>query len=157
MIATIGLLLHRYFTTKTWDKVLIVSTLLVLVMGSLTLKFDNPLFIQYKLSALYGLLVTTLWISAQFFGKNWVAWIIRQAMPINDHTGKVLLRGTIGFFLFIALLNIVLIHSLSFDTWVSVKTFGISIALIFFAVWQGWVIMKDPQVSANITKNNPPT
>lgn len=154
MIASTTLVIYHYYTTKTWNKVLLISTALLMVFGGMTIVFKNPLFIQYKFSVFYGFLAIFLLLSQLFFNKNWVTWMIRQALPITEATGAVLLWGTVFFFGLLASINIALIWLISFNQWVWVKTWGSLFALLLFALWQGWVIMKDPVVVSQ-TKEPP--
>ena len=143
MVAAVILLVIRKIQTKKWEKMLLISTIFLVLLGTLTLFLDNPLFIQYKLTVFYVALVLFFWISNKFFKKNWIEVLYSQAVKISSKTAAILLNGTIMFFLAMALVNIGLIKWLDLDTWVTVKTWGLLAMLILFTIWQIWIISND--------------
>ena len=63
----IGLLI-KYVRTRTLDKMYFWSTVFLIIAGSLTLYFRNPLFIYWKPTAFYWV-VAIAFLGSQFVGE----------------------------------------------------------------------------------------
>ncbi|MCK5040973.1 MAG: septation protein IspZ [Sphingomonadales bacterium] len=110
-----------------------LSAFLVLVMGGITLYFNDERFIKIKPTILYGFFSLLL-----FYGmwrkKPFLQYIFDQAMPPLSERGWYLLTRNWAYFLmFKVFLNEAVWRNVSTDTWVAVKVFGFTtITFIFF-------------------------
>jgi intracellular septation protein len=75
-IAQIAWVWHRH---RKVDTMLWVSLGLVVVLGGATLLLRDETFIKWKPTVLYWLFAISLFVSAQFFGKNLIRAMLSQA------------------------------------------------------------------------------
>lgn len=151
MVVTVLLLLGKYFQTKKWDKVLLFSTVIAVVLGTISVVFDNPIFLQHRPTVFNSLMIIFLWGSYALYKKNWIEVIYSQVVTISSEVARTLLYGTIGFFLLMLILNLVLVATFDFESWLKIKYSSFFVLSIIFVIWQGWIIMKEQN---NSEKNN---
>jgi intracellular septation protein len=130
----IGLVI-KYIRTKTFDKMYFWSTVFLLIAGTLTLYFRNPLFLYWKPTVFY-------WVVAiVFLGSSWVGdkplvqrfFGLVEGMPVEKITRSnwtKLNMVWVVFFVAVGLLNIYVAYNFSQATWVKFKVFGL-MALTF--------------------------
>ena len=137
--AQIGWVWHRHGKV---DTMLWVSLALVVVFGGATLILRDETFIKWKPTVLYWLFATTLFGSAQFFGKNLIRAMMDKQVELPDVLWGRLNYAWIGFFAVMGVLNLWVAFNFSTDTWVSFKLFGGMGLMIVFIVLQGVVLAK---------------
>lgn len=118
---------------------LLVSTLLVLGFGALTLFFNDARFIKMKPTIVYLLFATALF-GGLLAGKPMLQALLGEAIQLT-HEGWVKLSVRWGFF-FVAMagLNEVIWRTFSETTWATFKVFGfLPLTLIFFASQYGLI------------------
>ena len=102
------------------------------VLGGLTLYLRDPLFIQYKPSAVYGVFALVL-LGSHFIGdKVLLARIPQKAISLPDPLWRKINLAWSAFFLFCALINIYVAYQYSETTWVQFKTFGFPLLMFAF-------------------------
>ncbi|MGJ0393567.1 MAG: septation protein A [Methylocystis sp.] len=127
--------------TKHLPAMPVVTAILVLVFGGLTVFLQNETFIKLKVTILYSMFGATL-IGALYFGKLLLPIVFDMAIHIDDEGWRKLTWRWGSFFFFLAGLNEVLRRVLSTDDWVNFKVFGILPLTILFAVAQAPLILK---------------
>ena len=133
----------------------IMTLVLVVVMGALTVAFDSEVFLKLKPTILYlgfaGILAFGL-----SRGKSYLATIMNELVPITDEGWIILTRRFVLFFLALAIGNAVIAFTLSSGAWVTVKTFGLPILMIVFTTAQIVMLQKyviEPDEDASDTEN----
>ena len=102
--------------------------------GGLTLWLADPKFIQIKPTAIYLLLAAVLF-GGLLKGRALLKVLLEAGFPgLSDRGWMLLSRNWALFFVAMAGLNEVLRAVLSFDTWLTVKVWGISLLSIAFGV-----------------------
>ncbi len=119
----------------------VVTAILVLVFGGLTVFLQNEDFIKLKVTILYSMFGAAL-IGALYFGKLLLPIVFDMAIHIDDAGWRKLTWRWGLFFFFLAGLNEVVRHVASTDDWVNFKVFGILPLTILFAIAQAPLIMK---------------
>jgi intracellular septation protein len=141
MIATIGQILWVYYRHRKIDAMQWVSLVMILVFGSLTIFLHDKTFIQLKPTALYWLFSAVLFISAEFFKKNWIQVLMSKQVTIKtEHKHSVWLtlnRAWSIFFFLMGALNLYIAFGYSEETWVNFKLFGSTGLLVVFVILQG--------------------
>ncbi len=127
--------------TKHLPAMPVVTAILVLVFGGLTVFLQNETFIKLKVTILYSMFGATL-IGALYFGKLLLPIVFDMAIHIDDGGWRKLTWRWGIFFFFLAGLNEVLRRFLSTDDWVNFKVFGILPLTILFAIAQAPLILK---------------
>jgi intracellular septation protein len=138
-IAQIAWVWHRH---RKVDTMLWVSLGLVVVFGGATLILHDETFIKWKPTILYWLFATTLFGSAQFFGKNLIRAMLGQQVELPETLWVRLNYAWIGFFAVMGVVNLWVAFNFSTDTWVSFKLFGGMGLMIVFIVLQGVVLAR---------------
>ncbi len=148
----IGLVLKTYWTKKL-DKIYLGSTIFLLILGSATLFFRNPLFLYWKPTAFYWV-VSIVFLASQWIGdKTIVERLFAQAADLGREQWVKLNLMWVAFFIFAGGLNIYVAYSFSQQVWVNFKVFGLlALTLIFViiqAVWMTAASHKDDSAANN--------
>ncbi len=147
----IGLVLKTYWTKKL-DKIYLGSTIFLLVLGSATLFFRNPLFLYWKPTVFYWV-VSIVFLASQWIGeKTIVERLFAQAAQLRREQWAKLSLMWVAFFVFAGCLNIYVAYSYSEPVWVKFKVFGL-LALTFLfvivqAVWMTAASNKNASAAA---------
>lgn len=141
MVATIGQILWVYYRHRKIDAMQWVSLVMIVVFGSLTIFLHDKTFIQLKPTALYWLFSATLFISAQFFQKNWIQVLMGKQITLKASSASAIWQRLnlmwAAFFLCMGALNLYVAFEYSEETWVNFKLFGSTGLLIVFVILQG--------------------
>ena len=150
MIATIAQVVLTYAFTRTLEKRLLWLLLAVLVFGGATLALKDPLFIQWKPTAinwLFGL----VFLGSQTIGdKPLIQRMMGHAIDINEARVWVKLNlSWVAFFMVAGLANLVVapeIDPFGFefteDTWVDFKLFGLMGMTVAFVIGQAFYLAR---------------
>ena len=118
--------------TGELSRMQIVTVVLVIVFGGLTVFLNDERFIKMKPTIIYLLFTLTLGFGL-LRKKSYLQSLMGQALPLNDRGWKVLTQRTTLFFLFLAVANEGIWRFMSTDAWVTFKTFGLTgLSLAFF-------------------------
>ncbi len=121
----------------------LVTGVLVLVMGGLTLYLQDELFIKLKPTIVNTLFAVAL-VAGLAFRQLFLKYIMGTAFRMNDTGWRVLTWRWAGFFLFLALVNEIVWRTQSTDFWVSFKVFGFMPMTLVFVLWQMRLISRYP-------------
>lgn len=113
----------------------LVSGIIVLVFGALTLWLHDELFIKLKPTIINTLFGTVL-LGGLLFGRSLLGYVFDSAFRLTDEGWRVLTLRWGLFFLFLAGVNEVVWRSFSTDFWVSFKVFGIMPMTLVFTLFQ---------------------
>ena len=146
MIATIGQILWVYYRHRKIDAMQWISLLMIVVFGSLTIFLHDKTFIQLKPTALYWLFSGALFISAQFFQKNWIQVLMGKQVTLKEKNAHSvwhrLNMAWATFFFVMGALNLYIAFEFSEETWVNFKLFGSTGLLLVFVILQGVWLAK---------------
>ncbi len=111
-----------------------LSAILVLGFGALTLYFRDPAFIQHKPTIIYLLFAVVL-AAGLWRGEALLKRLLAAAYDgLSDEGWRLLSRNWALFFLGMAGLNEALVAALSFDTWLTVKVWGVTALSLAFGL-----------------------
>ncbi|MFQ0813626.1 septation protein A [Brucella anthropi] len=141
MAATVIALAISWSMTRTLPIMPLVSGIVVLVFGALTLWLHNDTFIKMKptiVNTLFGVIL----LGGLFFGKSLLGYVFDSAFRLDaEGWRKLTLRWGL-FFIFLAVVNEVVWRNFSTDAWVSFKVWGIMPITIVFTLLQMPLIQK---------------
>jgi len=119
----------------------IVTAILVVLFGGLTIWFNDDRFFKMKPTIIYlifgGLLVLGL-----ARGKSYLEYVMEDMLPM-EQKGWIILTTRVSIFFFaLAITNEIIWRNMSTTSWVNFKTFGLTGALFLFFVGQTALIKK---------------
>lgn len=120
-----------YRITGKLAKMQIVTLVLVVVFGGLTIWFNDERFFKMKPTMIYLLFGGVLGFGL-LQGKSYLRFAMEEVMPLKQEGWMKLTRRLTAFFFGLAVANEVIWRSLSTDAWVSFKTFGLPVAIFAF-------------------------
>ncbi len=142
MVAVIAALIVSYVRTRTWPMVALVSAVIVLIFGGLTLYLQNETFIKVKPTILYALFAATL-LGGLARGRSLLKPVFEVSFPPLSDEGWRRLTFRWGlFFLCLAGLNELAWRLLTTDQWVSFKVFGVLPLTLVFALTQMPLVLR---------------
>lgn len=110
-----------------------LSAILVVGAGAITLWLHDPRYIQMKPTIIYSAFSIMLF-GGLLAGKPLLKYVFHLAFEgLSDRGWMKLTLNWALFFAAMAVVNEVLRHWLSFDTWLSVKVWGITAVSLLFA------------------------
>ncbi len=119
-----------------------ISGVVVVVFGGLTLWLQNDTFIKIKPTIVNTLFGSILLIGLAF-GKSFVGYVFDSVFDLtNEGWRKLTFRWGI-FFFFLAALNEIAWRTLSTDDWVTFKVFGVMPITFLFTLTQLPLIMRE--------------
>jgi intracellular septation protein len=141
MVAIVVALGISYAMTRHWPIMPVVSAVIVLVFGGLTLILHDETFIKVKPTIIYALFGGALLVG-YFFDKPLLEIVFDSVFHITDEGWRKLTLRWAAFFLFLAVLNEVVWRTQSTDFWVSAKLFGFMPLTFIFGALQVPLLMK---------------
>jgi len=113
------------------SKMQLVTLVMVVVFGGLTVWLNDDRFFKMKPTAIYGIFALLLGIGL-LRGQSWLELVMEGALPLT-HDGWMLLTKRLALmFLAMACANELVWRSFSTDMWVNFRTFGLPVALFGF-------------------------
>ena len=117
------------------SKMQIMTLVLVIVFGGLTVWLNDPKFLKIKptifFSLMGGILGVGLWR-----GQSYLRYVMEGMMPLQDKGWMILTRRLMWFLFATALANELIWRFMSETTWVYFKTFGDTAAMFVFFMSQ---------------------
>ena len=135
MVAIVAAILASYWVTRHVPIMAMVTAIIVLVFGTLTLVLHDETFIKLKPTIIYGLFAGVLG-GGLLFGRSFIAILFDQVFNLTPQGWRILTIRWALFFLGMAALNEVVWRTQSTDFWVSFKVFGVVPLTMLFAMAQ---------------------
>lgn len=135
MVAVLIAIAVSYVVTKHVPIMAIVTAVVVIVFGTLTLVLHDETFIKMKPTIIYCLFAAILG-GGLLFGRSFIAIMFDQMFNLTPQGWrKLTLRWALWFFA-MAVLNEVIWRTQSTDFWVAFKVFGMVPLTMLFALTQ---------------------
>jgi len=135
MVAIVAAILASYWVTRHVPIMALVTAIIVLVFGTLTLVLHDETFIKLKPTIIYALFAAVLG-GGLLFGRSFIAILFDQVFNLTPQGWRILTLRWALFFLGMAVLNEVVWRTQSTDFWVSFKVFGVVPLTMLFAMAQ---------------------
>jgi len=127
--------------TGKLSKMQIVTTVLIVVFGGLSVWLNDDRFFKMKPTIIYLLFGGILGFGL-LRGQSYLQVVMEEMMPLAQEGWMILTRRLAGFFFALAVLNEVIWRNFSTEHWVYFKTFGLTIAIFAFFMTQGGLFRK---------------
>ncbi|AEW44534.1 putative intracellular septation protein [Serratia symbiotica str. 'Cinara cedri'] len=124
------------------DKMALITFLMVLVFGTLTLVLHDNLFIKWKVTVIYTLFSLFLLISQLVFKKLPVQGILGKDLVLSHKVWSNLNLAWAIFFMVCSLLNVYVAFWMPERIWVNFKVFGLAFLMLVFTALSGIYIYQ---------------
>ncbi|MBO6917500.1 MAG: septation protein A [Rhizobiaceae bacterium] len=141
MAATSISLAVSWVLTRTIPIMPLITGVIVLIFGALTLWLQDETFIKMKPTIVNTLFGSTLLIG-HLFGKSFLRYAFDAAFNLDDEGWKKLTIRWGIFFFFLAAINEIVWRNFSTDFWVAFKVWGVMPISMIFMVFQMRVVMQ---------------
>jgi intracellular septation protein len=146
MVTIIAALIASRILTGKFAKMPLVTAVLVLVFGGLTLYLQDETFIKIKPTIIYILFASIL-LGGLAVKRIFLQTVLGEAFQLSATGWRLLTYRWAGFFIFLAFANEAVWRSMSTDNWVSFKVFGLLPLTLLFAVMQTGFLQKHAKSS----------
>lgn len=126
---------------RTVKPIHVITAVLVVVFGGLTLWIHDPLFIKWKPSAVYWLLGAILVVS-QWRGRPAIKRLLESQLSLPDFVWARLNGVWAAFFMVVGVVNIYVAYAFDTATWVNFKVFGLLGITLLFGIGQALYIAR---------------
>ncbi|MFA5957409.1 septation protein A [Hyphomicrobium sp.] len=141
MVATVIALVASQIFLGRIATMPLVTSVFVLIFGSLTLYLQDDHFIKMKPTIVNGLFAAIL-LGGLYFGRLFLKTVFGDVMHLTREGWRILTVRWAVFFIVLAVLNEVMWRLFTTDTWVTFKVFGIMPLTFVFAMAQIGVLKK---------------
>ena len=133
--------------TGKLSRMQVVTAVLVVVFGGLSIWFNDERFFKIKPTIIYLLFAGILAVGL-FRGKSAIQYVLAEALPLDERGWTVLTRNCAILFAALAVANEVIWRNFSTDVWVYFKTFGIPGVMFVFLFSQTAILMARQEQQA---------
>jgi len=141
MVAVLAALAISYAMTRHIAVMPVVTAVIVLIFGGLTLVLHDELFIKLKPTIIYVLFGGTL-VGGMLLGKPLLGIVFDSVFHLRDEGWRKLTWRWALFFFALAVLNEIVWRTQTTDVWVSFKLFGAVPLTFLFAAAQYPLMMR---------------
>jgi len=133
-------LVVQWLINRKVNKIYAASTVLVLVLGGITLAFRNPTFLYWKPTVL-NWAIAIVFLGSQWIGeKPMVKRMLDAAASLSEPQWVRLNLMWVVFFLIVGAINLYVAYSFSEEFWVKFKLFGmLGITIVFVIIQSVWL------------------
>jgi len=140
--AAVAQVAYAWLRHRKVDRMLLVSMVLVLVLGGLTLLLHDERFIKWKPTVLYWIFAAVLALAPVVARKNLVRLMMEKGFSAPARVWNYLNAAWVVFFVFMGFLNLYVAQNFSLDFWVQFKLWGLTGFMLLFIGAQVVILYK---------------
>ena len=141
MVAVLAALAASYVLTRRLPIMPVVTAIIVLIFGGLTLFLHNDTFIKIKPTIIYALFGAVL-LGGLLFGKTLLGVVFDSLFHLTEEGWRKLTVRWALFFFVLAVLNEIVWRNTSTNVWVDFKVFGVMPLTLLFGALQYPLLQK---------------
>lgn len=140
--ATLLQMLYTWIKTHKVEMIQLVTLGLVVVLGGATILFQDKTFIQWKPTVVTWLFAAAF-LGSQFIGeKTIIQRLMGGTIEMPAPAWKQLNYAWVVFYVILGAVNLFVAYTMSEETWVNFKLFGMLGLTLIFILLQGFYISK---------------
>ena len=146
MVAMTVQIAVQWIRTRKVNKMLLISGILVLIFGGITLGLRNALFIQWK-PTIVNWLFAVAFLGSRYFGsKTLIQRMMEQAIQLPTVMWRRLNLMWVINFAFLGIANLYVVYNFSENFWVNFKLYGMLGLTLLMVLIQGiWIARYLPE------------
>jgi intracellular septation protein len=145
IVAVIAQTAWQWFRHRKVSQMALISGVLVLIFGGLTLLIHDKVFIQWKVTVVNWLFAVAFLASRCFGDKLLIERLMGENVQLERPLWQTLNWAWIGYFTVLGALNLYIAYNFSEEAWVNFKMFGMLGLTVVFALAQAfWLTSKMP-------------
>jgi intracellular septation protein len=137
-----------YLLERKLSPVPIMTAVLVMIFGGLTLYLKNAIFIKMKPTALYMLFGLTL-LGGLYFNRLFLKYLLSLGFEMPDSAWRALTLRYGIFFLALATANEIIWRNFSESVWVDFKVWGVMPIILLFSLSQAPFLLRHQREGEN--------
>ena len=135
IVATFISLIAIYFKERKISTMMLVSTVILVVFGGLSIFLKNEIFFKMKPTIINALFAIVL-IGSTIINKPVLKLLLNSSLKLTDEGWGLMNKMWSSFFVLLAVLNEIVWRTQTTDVWVNFKVFGIMGITIVFTIIQ---------------------
>lgn len=139
--AILASLAASWALTRHLPRTAVVTAVVVVVFGGLTIWLNDATFIKMK-PTIVNMIFAAMLGWGLLRGRSYLKYLMGELLPLTDEGWMVFTRRWALFFVFMAVLNEVIWRFFSEDLWVNFKTFGSPVITIIFMMSQAGMLRR---------------
>jgi intracellular septation protein len=132
ILASLGV---SYALTRKLPKMAVITAVVVVIFGGLTLILRDDTFVKMKPTILYCLFAGILGFGL-LRGQSYLRYLMDELLPMQREGWMKFTRRFVVFYLFLAVLNEIVWRQFGTDAWVNFRTFVLPLANFGFVLAQ---------------------
>jgi intracellular septation protein len=129
-----------------WDKKQLITLVVFLVFGGMTLYFHNPIFVKWKPTIVFWIFSIAILITQYFTYKPLAQRLMENILQDKGVVPSLVWKrlNIIWAFFFIILggINLYVAYAFDNDAWVNFKFYGVTAALFLFSILQALYLAR---------------
>ncbi len=123
------------------SKMQVVTAVLIVVFGGLSVWLNDERFFKMKPTLIYLIFGGALAVGL-LRGESYLRLVMEELVPLQEEGWMLLTKRVMAFFFGLAVLNEVIWRTMSTESWVWFKTFGLTAAIFVFFLTQGGLFRR---------------
>lgn len=132
ILAALGI---SWLLTRHLPRMAVITAIVVVVFGGLTLILRDDTFVKMKPTILYGIFAAILGFGL-LRGQSYLRYLMDEMLPMAQEGWMTFTRRFVVFYLCLAVLNEIVWRGWGTDAWVNFRTFVLPLANIAFIMAQ---------------------
>ncbi|MEX2353530.1 MAG: septation protein A, partial [Gammaproteobacteria bacterium] len=131
-----------WIINRRFEKMHLITLVIILVLGGLTLLLQDKRFFMWKPTVVYWLFALAFLLSEFIGTKPLIRRMMNHAITIPENIWYTLNRSWVAFFIFSGAINLYVAYDFSEAAWVNFKMFGILGLTLLFAIGQAFFLAQ---------------